>query len=76
MITMSLVVCECRALLASFPGPAQLSIACSTEKWERVRLFIHVWEEPGNEAKSFPPNTGNIRATKVWLFRPNCCTDF
>ena len=29
--------------LASFPGPAQLSVACSTEK-------RHVWGESGNEA--------------------------
>ena len=26
----------CRSELASFPGPAQLSVACSTEKQERV----------------------------------------
>ena len=34
--------------LASFPGPAQLSIASSTEKQERV--FVRTRGEPGNEA--------------------------
>ena len=33
-------------LLASFPGPAQLSVACSTKK----RFFVRVRGEPGNEA--------------------------
>ena len=32
--------------VASFPGPAQLSIACSTEKC----FFIRAWGVPGNEA--------------------------
>ena len=32
--------------LASFPGPAQLSVAWSTEK----RFFVRTWGEPGNEA--------------------------
>ena len=32
--------------LSSFPGPAQLSVACSTEK----RFFVCAWGEPGNEA--------------------------
>ena len=42
-------------VLASFPGPAQLSVACSTEK--RVssltlsfRFFVRARGEPGNEA--------------------------
>ena len=38
--------------LASFPGPAQLSMACSTEKALNLsfRFFIRMCGEPGNEA--------------------------
>ena len=38
--------CGCLFLLASFPGPAQLSVASSTEK----RFFVRARGEPGNEA--------------------------
>ena len=31
---------------ALFPGPAQLSIACCTEKWQ----VMESWVWPGNEA--------------------------
>ena len=35
-------VCVCSCLLASFPGPAQLFVAISTEKRERAwYLFSH-----------------------------------
>ena len=33
-------------MVASFPGPTQLSVVCSTEK----RFFLCAWGEPGNEA--------------------------
>ena len=36
-------------IIASFPGPAQLSVVCSTEK----DIFNHMQREPGNEAISF-----------------------
>ena len=39
--TANYLIPDYMARLASFPGPAQLSVACSTEKW---------WGEPGNEA--------------------------
>ena len=44
-ITDSSLIPRLCAILASFPGPAQLSVVCSTEK-----QFIHAWGEPGNEA--------------------------
>ena len=37
-------------IIASFPGPAQLSVACSTEKPLSFPFFICVQGEPGNEA--------------------------
>ena len=38
--------------LASFPGSAQLSIACSTEKALNLffQFFVSTWGEPRNEA--------------------------
>ena len=37
--------------VASFPGPAQLSVTCSMEKPFPFEFFVRVWGEPGNEAK-------------------------
>ena len=31
-----------RCIIASFPGPAQLSVACSMEKWGEPGIFSHV----------------------------------
>ena len=35
--------------VASFPGPAQLSVACSTEKREEPGIFSHVSDITTNE---------------------------
>jgi len=34
--------CGWHGVLASFPGPAQLFITCSTEKWGEPGIFSHV----------------------------------
>ena len=47
-VVLSLPLSRQSSYLASFPGPAQLSIACSTEKF-----FIRAQGEPGNEASSY-----------------------
>ena len=39
-------LCMHAVMIASFPGPAQLSVACSTEKW----FFVRAQGEPGNKA--------------------------
>ena len=41
--------------LASFPGPAQLSVACSTDKYCKRRKVLQAtesWAGPGNEART------------------------
>ena len=42
------------SVVASFPGPAQLSITCSMEKRYPFPFdcFVHAWGEPGNKAIS------------------------
>ena len=35
-------VSACLQKLASYPGPTQLSVACSTEKWAEPGIFSHV----------------------------------
>ena len=40
---------RCKKSLASFPGPAQLSVACSTEKQERAWYIYHVSDVEGKE---------------------------
>ena len=45
------------SVLASFPGPTQLSVAFNTEK----RFFIHTWGKPEDEAMS-------VLLLKVWHF--------
>ena len=40
---------RCKKSLASFPGPAQLSVACSTEKQERAWNIYHVSDMEGIE---------------------------
>ena len=37
-------------VLALFPGPAQLSVACSTECWAGPGNKVRTRGEPGNEA--------------------------
>ena len=32
----------CLQKLASYPSPAQLSVACNTEKWAEPGIFSHV----------------------------------
>ena len=43
----SVFVCVLPTYIASFPGPAQLLIAC-------FQVFIHTWKEPGNKAIAYP----------------------
>ena len=47
--------------LALFPGPTQLSVACSTEKALTLsfRFFVRVCGEPGNEAMTECELTNN-----------------
>ena len=42
-------------LLASFPGPAQLSVTCSTE----------IWVGPGNEASMLLLTVGSVAITVI-----------
>ena len=37
-------------MIASFPGPVQIFVACNTKKAVQVVFFIHLWGEPGNKA--------------------------
>ena len=46
-----LTIIKTASPLASFPGPAQLSVACSTEK-HSFPFFVRAQGEPGNEATS------------------------
>ena len=39
----------CVCVLASFPGPTQLSVACSTEKRGEPGIFSHVSDVTTNE---------------------------
>ena len=61
----SALLCPMHGIQLCVPGPAQLSVACSTEKRERVGFFVRVREEPGNEAScgrsAFAVNTFNSR---------------
>ena len=55
-------------LLASFPGPAQLSVTCSTEK--RVLQATESWAGPGNEATKLHLKTQGIpQPTVTWESR-------
>ena len=47
-VVLSLPLSRQSSYLASFPGPAQLSVPCSTEK-----LFVRARGEPGSEASSY-----------------------
>ena len=55
-VVLSLPLSRQSSYLASFPGPTQLSVPCSTEKF-----FVRVRGEPGSEATP-PPFPEN-----VWL---------
>ena len=47
-IDMTLILCK-YTVLASFPGPTQLSVACSTDKRGEPGIFSHVSDITTNE---------------------------
>ena len=47
---MDILVCVCACVLASFPGPAQLPVACSTVKRKRAWYISHMGDVTGRKA--------------------------
>lgn len=68
----SVLVCVLPTYIASFPGPAQLPIAC-------FQVFIHTWKEPGNKAIANPLTGKQIETCilsvqNVTTGRPRCAS--
>ena len=51
-------------MIASFPGPAQLSIACSTEKRGEPGIFSHVSDVTTDEKLM---NVGGLKHKGVYI---------